>query len=113
MSDHNKPGPTGPDELWQEGDHYHTPIGQCVDLTKEQADQLNEHIADYKQKAQAAELSRQNYDYSRPCQKCRCSFPADLLYRGENSECAIAHGISEHMDRFCRNCGYVWAENLP
>lgn len=113
MTEHRKPGPTGLNEMWQEGDHYHSVFGHCIDLTQEQADSLNAQITEFKEKAASAELLRQSFDYTRHCPKCRCTFPADVAYCHENSECAIAHGSSEHFDRICRGCGYVWPENLP
>lgn len=102
-------GATGPNGQWQAGDHYLHPYHGCVELTVENAVRLNEHEA----KIIVAEVSRLDYDYTRPCPKCRCTFPADLAYHPEDHDCQAYHGKSEHMARLCWRCGYTWAENIP
>lgn len=106
-------GPTGPDETWQEGDHAHTFAG-CVRLTAASAKKLNDEAAERKAKTAAAEFTRLSFQQYRPCPKCKVLFPASIDYVWEGSaRCAIVHGATEHIDRTCLRCGYIWAENLP
>lgn len=117
MTQH-KIGPSGPDETWVEGDLYQVNPLMIQPISAEEADSLNQQLADHQIKATAAEASRQEFNLLRPCPKCRFvpktqGEAAEVHYCGERADCTRFHGSSEHQDRRCRVCHYTWAENLP
>lgn len=112
MSAH-RTGPTGPNGTWQAGDHTHNVAGDCVDLDEEQAALLNQELQEERDKEMAAELARLPYQYRRTCPKCGCEFPAAIRYMPEDAPCSLLHGHSEHLERGCLRCNYIWAEHLP
>lgn len=107
-----KLGATGPNETWQAGDYCLTLTGPAR-LSTQQAAALNEQASRAKDKAHAGELARLVFNLHRPCPTCGLQFPAEVLFRQEGADCAPEHGLSEHLDRSCRRCSYLWAETLP
>lgn len=112
MTERKQHGPTGPNQTWQEGDHYAT-VGGCVELTVEQVNVLNEQLAEHRAKVQAGELTRLPHDQLRPCPKCGVRLGPMIVYRGEGADCQEDHGHTEHYDKQCHACFYLWAEQLP
>lgn len=53
------------------------------------------------------------YGKEHTCPKCHDETPAVSIYQdGETFNCWYfhRHPRSEHFDRRCENCGYLWAE---
>lgn len=104
-------GPTGPNETWQEGDHYHNGFG-CHVVTPAEALEWNRITAERRSQMITADMTRGAFNPTTPCIKCGCTFPAAVLYCTEDDGCQIEHGKNEHLDRVCQRCGFIWAENV-
>lgn len=111
-------GPTGKDDTWREGDYAQVGPFMAVALNKEQADVMNQQMTKIKEKESVAELTRVTFSLLRACVKCgfapkSAGEAATIHFRAERDSCRMEHGYSEHMDRCCQICHFIWAEHLP
>ena len=108
-------GPTGPDGMWQLGDIAHQQTNpfqvEHVELsTQDMVDALNNALIEKRQLEATGEMTRPTFLAERICPKCGYQGdPPKVRYAPEGG-CNPSHGKTEHLDRQCRRCKYVWPE---
>lgn len=104
-------GPTGPNGSYQAGDKILYGLVPVM-IDQEGADKLNHSRDERQRRATATELTRPGFQLVSVCRKCDLRYEHDLVWRPYNAECSDWHGKTEHVDRQCLRCGFVWSESL-